>query len=121
MKAKITRKKVYDNLFACLLVAYPLFHFAMFWVYVNFGTIANTFMKFSVYTGEYEWAGFYNYSRVFKLMILGEDAALTRAFWNSFQAIGINVIILPIAVFSAYAFYKKMPGTGFYSVMFYIP
>ena len=117
----IQKKKIIEKLFIAALIVYPIFHFCVFWIYINFDTIVTSFQKFNYYTGELDFCGFENYERIFKKMILGEDEGLRRAFFNSFQAIGINLIILPIAVFSAYAFYKRMPGTAFYSVMFYIP
>ena len=118
---RLIKAKVYDNLFATFLVLYALIHFAVFWLYVNFDTIVTTFQKFNYNTQSYEWNWLNNYIKVFKLMLLGDDPSLNKGFWNSFQAIGINLIILPIAIFSAYAFYKKMPLTGFFNAVFYIP
>jgi len=115
----LKKRKAIEKLFAYSLVIYPLIHFAVFWIYVNFGTVISTFTRYNF--SEYVFCGFDNYVRVFKKMILGEDPALHRAFFNSFMAIGINAIVLPIAIFSAYAFYKGMPGTKIYSVAFYIP
>lgn len=112
---------VRDNLFGWSLVILSVIHFFIFWIYVNFDTILMTFQRFNVYTGELEWYGLNNYIQIFKEMVLGENASMQRAFFNSFQAIAINLIILPIAIFSAYAFYKKMPCTTFFSVIFYIP
>lgn len=118
---KIKKNEIYENLFGLALVILSVIHFLVFWIYVNFDAIIMTFQKFNVYTGELEWYGLNNYIRVFKEMVLGKNLSMQRAFFNSFQAIGINLIILPIAIFSAYAFYKKMPCTTFFSVMFYIP
>ena len=118
---KIRKSVLYDNLFGFALVILAVIHFCVFWIYVNFDTILMTFQKFNVYTGELEWYGLNNYIRVFQQMVLGKNPSMQRAFFNSFMAIGINLIILPIAIFSAYAFYKKMPCTTFFSVMFYIP
>ncbi len=118
---KIRKSVIYDNLFGFALVILAVIHFCVFWIYVNFDTILMTFQKFNVYTGELEWYGLNNYIRVFQQMVLGKNPSMQRAFFNSFMAIGINLIILPIAIFSAYAFYKNMPCTTFFSVMFYIP
>lgn len=118
---KIRKSVLYDNLFGLSLVILAVIHFCVFWIYINFDTILMTFQKFNIYTGELEWYGLNNYIRVFQQMVLGKNPSMQRAFFNSFMAIGINLIILPIAIFSAYAFYKKMPCTTFFSVMFYIP
>ena len=118
---KLSKTKIGDNLFAFTLVLWPLIQFTVFWFYIRVGTIASTFMKYDFSTNSYFFYGLRNYQSIFRKMILGEDIALHNAFWNSFQAIGINIVILPIAIFSAYAFYKKMPFHGFFNLMFYIP
>lgn len=118
---KINKRKVNEKCFILALAAYPLLHFGIFWVYVNSSTIISTFMRYSVRTNSLIFCGFENYVKVFKKIFMGEDPALSRAFLNSFQAIGINLVIFPIALFSSYAFYKNMPGTKVYSVMFYVP
>lgn len=110
-----------EKIFIGIMIAYPIIHFLVFWVYVNFGTLISTFRSYNPLYDEYTFVGFKNYVTIFKEMVLGEDQALHQMFLNSFYAIGINIVILPLAVISAYAFYKKMPGTTFFSVMFYIP
>lgn len=118
---EVNRRKIKEKLFILTLAAYPLLHFGIFWLYVNSSTIISTFTRYSVRTNSLIFCGFENYVRVFNKVFMGEDPALGRAFLNSFQAIGINIVILPIAIFSSYAFYKNMPGSKFYSVMFYVP
>lgn len=109
------------RLFIALMLAYPLLQFAVFWVYINFDTIRLTFSNFNVTTGKYEFWGAERYIKVFKEMILGQNEASRNMFWNSFRAILINAIILPIAVVTAYAFHKKVPGGKFFRVLFYLP
>ncbi len=123
MKSDVSLKKKnrIEYLFYFTMVAWAILHFFVFWGYVKAGSFVMAFQKYNTYTRNNEWAGLYNFQRVWNKMILGSDPGLHRAFWNSFMAIGINVIILPIAVFSAYAFYKNMPGTKIYRIAFYIP
>ncbi len=118
---KLNKRKLNEKAFILALAVYPIIHFGIFWVYVNSSTIISTFMRYSVRTNSLKFCGFDNYVTIFKKIFLGGDPALGRAFINSFQAIGINALIFPVALFASYAFYKNMPGTKVYSVMFYIP
>ncbi len=117
----LKRKNRLDYLFYFSMVAWAVLHFLVFWGYVKAGSFALAFQRYNIFTRQNEFAGLYNFKRVWDKMILGSDPGLQRAFFNSFQAIGINIILLPIAVFSAYAFYKEMPGTTIFRVAFYIP
>ncbi len=97
-----------------------MFNFLVFWVYINFDTIRLTFYSYT-HTEGYFFVGFTNYVETFKKIFLKEDMELYKGFLHSFHAIAINIIILPISVIVAYAFYKKIPGTTFFRVIFYLP
>lgn len=58
--------------------------------------------------------GFDGYISVFKSMILGGDPGEFNAFINSFRAILINIIILPVSFVIAYSFYKKIRFRKFF-------
>lgn len=117
------RSKFQDGVFIATLVAVPLISFCVFWLYVNLDTVAMTFQRYNVRTGEYEWYGFERYIEVFRTYVFGLDGAVAEhnAFLNTFRAILINIIIFPLAYISAYAFYKKIPCEKFFRVCFYIP
>ena len=117
------RPKFREGLFLVALVAIPIVHFAVFWVYINIQTIINTFQKFNIVKGEMEWIGFTRYVNMFKSYVLGLDGAIAErnTFWNSFKAIAINVIIFPLAITSAYAFYKKIRFEKYFRICFYLP
>lgn len=117
---KQTFSKTKRTVFICAFLALSLIHFAVFWCYINFDTIRLTFFRVNEY-GEETFVGFYNYSKLFKDIILREDVPAATSFWNSFHAVGINLIILPISIIVAYAFYKKVYGYSFYRVIFYLP
>lgn len=120
----ILKKQVFAKskrvIFICSFLALSLIHFAVFWCYINFDTIRLTFFRVNEY-GEETFVWFYNYQKLFKDIILREDKPAATAFWNSFHAVAINLIILPIAVIVAYAFYKKVYGYSFYRIIFYLP
>ena len=111
------RPKTKEGLFIALLVVIPVIHFFVFWVYVNAATIVKTFLLYHPATGEYSWHGLERYIELFREWILGINEEGVRdirvlksytTFWNSFRAIIINLILYPIVVTAAYAFYKKI-------------
>lgn len=114
---KFSRFKIGIMIFAFLFLT--LANFAVFYVYVNFDTIKSTFQVYV--NGEYQWAGLFNYKTLVE-NIFSKRGTMERAgFFNAFHALAINTIILPISIIVAYAFYKKVPGTTFYRIVFYIP
>ena len=121
-KSKARNKcTVRKYLFVLSLIIIPLINFAVFWVYVNFDTILLTFKRFDVPTASYVWRGFDGYVSVFKSMILGGDPGEFNAFINSFYAILINIVILPISFIIAYSFYKNIRFRKFFQVVFFLP
>ena len=108
--------------FIISLLALPVANFLVFWVYVNFRTIVLTFQNYNVLTGEYEWYGFTRFVDFFNKMVLGEDPGLFNAMINSIKSVGLNlIVILPLAFFSSYAFFKKVPGERLFRVLFFFP
>lgn len=122
--------KMKERIFILCLVIIPLIHFVVFWLGVNAVTIVRTFFKYNEGTGMYEWNGLKLYVELFREWVLGipKDGASFetvvtryRAFWNSFRAIVINVILYPIVIVASYAFYKKIRFEKFFRVCFYLP
>ena len=109
------------GLFLAGLLTLSVSHFLIFWVYMNFETVRLTFFEYNRYN-ELEFIGFERYVDLFKDFFIeeGRQANLT-AFFNTFRAIIINIIIFPIALYTAYAFYKKVYGEKFFRVIFYLP
>ncbi len=120
----ILRKQVFAKskrtIFIVSFLALSLIHFAVFWCYINFDTIRLTFYRINQY-GEEIFVGGENYLRLFKDIFERQNKGTATAFWNSFHAIGINMMILPLSIFVAYALYKKVYGYKFFRIIFYIP
>ena len=120
----ILKKKAFAKskrtIFIVSFLALSLIHFAVFWCFINIDTIRLTFFRVNEY-GEETFVGLYNYNLLFKDIFLGQDKGAQTSFFNSFHAVAINLIILPISVIVAYAFYKKVYGHKFFRVVFYIP
>lgn len=112
--------KTKKAIFIVSFLAISFFNFAVFWVYINFDTIKMTFCDWNQRTQSFQWNNFENYRLILDELFHGSDQARIQ-WWNSFRSIPINLIILPFAIITAYAFYKKAYGTTIYRVIFYLP
>ncbi len=101
------------------LMAFPLAQYLVFWLYVNVQTLALSFQEFDHFTGTYKFVWFDNYARL--IGTLTKDPTMINAFKNTFHAMWINFIVLPIAVTVAYSFFKRVRGEKFFRVAFYLP
>lgn len=117
---KVKSRKFQKNLFIILMLAYPILQFALFFGYVNIDTILLTFKKFSWTTGDYVYAGFSNYQMVFDRMF--NDAPTKRTLLNSLMYMPVNsLIILPLSIVFSYLLYKKVPMSGAFRVIYFLP
>ena len=117
---KPTFAKTKRAIFICSFLALSLLHFLVFWLYINFDTIRLTFFRVNEYGEEiFVWVD--NYAKLFKDIFLKEDKAASTSFWNSFHAVAINLIILPISIVVAYALYKRVYGYKVFRIIFFLP
>ena len=117
-KAFFTKKRV----FIIAMLAYPILHFLIFWVYVNFNTIVLSFQRFSWTQNTEVFAEFDNYTRFFKTIIEGSTQNLRYAITNSVWFLVFNnFILLPISILCAYLFFKKVFGHQVFRVIFFLP
>lgn len=108
------------NIFIALMLIYPLLHFVVFTVYINFDTIALCFQRFNIMAGKNEFVGLYWFKKFFSEM--AQSYSLQRSFINSLLFIPVtNLILLPLSVLAAYFLYKKVPFSRMYRVTFFLP
>ena len=104
--------------FIVLMLAFPVAQFLVFWLYVNYNSIL---MAFRV-----EQDGMYVYTlHNFKRFFLELDAAggtMWQQIKNSLLFFTVSVFItLPLSFVFSYFLYKKVPGSGIFRVLFYLP
>ena len=102
------------NLFILSSIAIPLLSFVMFYVIPNFSAFT---MAFQTYEGDWTLLQFERVFRVFSR----DDGDLRLALRNTLLTFGITVLLYPIKVLNCYFIYKKVPFSGFYRVVFFIP
>ena len=118
---KKKRKHKAEIGFVISLLAIPVLHFVVFWLYINADSVFLSFQKYDMYSGEWKWAGFDNYKE-FWSAFNRPGSVLPRALWNSFTVFLWNdFVIIPISLFFAYIFYKKVPLGDLFKVIFFLP
>ena len=121
MKFKLNQKQR-NNIFIFLMLLWPVIHFIIFWVYINIDTIALTFQRFDVFSGEYVFYGLENYRSMIKNLQGYPSKTLQYALLNSFLFFPFNaVLLLPISIICAYILYKKVPGYAVFRIIFFLP
>lgn len=119
-KKRIFKKKTKQRIFITLMLAYPVLQFLLFFGYVNIDTIVLTFQKFSWTEGKYIYSGFDNYIMFFDRII--NDPWTRRTIINSLFYMPVNsLIILPLSMAFSYFLFKKLPFSGFFRVVYFLP
>lgn len=114
------KKKTKQRIFIILMLAYPVLQFLLFFGYVNFDTILLTFQKFSWSEGKYIYSGFDNYGMFFDRIF--NDPWTRRTIINSLFYMPVNsLIILPLSMAFSYFLFKKVPLSGFFRVVYFLP
>lgn len=109
-----------DLIFYALFMAFPVLQFSIFYLGVNFNSLLLTFEKYDVMTNATTWVGFRNLKDAFVKMTSSPD--LVRAAGISFLAYFIGLLIgTPLALLFSYYIYKKMPASGFFRVLLFMP
>lgn len=107
-------------LFYSLMIAWPVLQFCVFYIGVNFNSVLMSFKDFKN-TTDYDWS-----LRNFKEWLDFDDttygALIPGALKISLKAYAISLFIgLPMGLFFSYYIFKKLPGSGFFRVILFIP
>lgn len=110
VKKKKNRER---NLFILFCVVVPIVNFLVFYMGANFSAIA---MAFTDMNGNLSME---NFVRLYK-EIVGMGMFMD-AVKNTFITFVILVVAFPFKVLVSYFIYKKIPGAGFYRIVFFLP
>lgn len=109
-------------IFIIVMLAYPVLHFLVNWLYINLKTITLSFTRYNILAGEFQIPGniFYNYKMWIDRIINEEKYRMILV--NSFIYFPVTCFItLPLSVICSYFLYRKVPGHGIYKVIFFLP
>ncbi len=121
-KKAYNRAKRNDLIFVWGMLALPILHFLIFWLYINSNTIFMTFFRYNPNIQGYQWYGLNNFINLFEDMFLGGDPRTFNSMLNSLVIFPVNnFIILPLSFIAAYFLSKKIPLHNFFRVLFFMP
>ena len=113
-----------STIFIIVMLAYPVAHFLLMWVGVNFNSILLSFKSYNR-DGTYSWLEFAHLFDNFELIFIniGKDVDNYRSMLFSSLAFFIVscFVTLPIALFFSYFIFKKILANGFFKVIFFLP
>ena len=117
------KKKPFDwkrALFIVAMLAIPIIHFLIFFIYVNIDSLVMTFRVYDHATGTIRW-GTDNYTRFFKETFNKSYTGIRIAVLNSLF-FGLNdILLILLSLVLSYFFFKKIPGRSFFRIIFFLP
>ena len=116
-KKKTERKR---RLFILAMLAFPVLHFLVFFVYININTVSLAMQRLNFMTNEVKFVGLANFFKFFENY--KSDPVLPKAVTNSLMFIPVtNLILLPLSIVCAYVLFKKVPMFKFFRTVFFAP
>lgn len=112
----VKKSKIKKRIFICLMLAYPVLHFLIFWLYVNFNSILLAFKDIN--TQEYT---LYNFQKLFTDLANPENISRYSIFNTIWFFITGNFIGLPLSLVFSYFMFKKVYLSKFFRVVFFLP
>ena len=108
-----------DLIFYCLMMIWPVAQFCVFYIGVNFNSILLSFQDIDIVNGTTTWT-FEKIIQAFQDMTSSKNLLLTAK--NSLSVYFLSLIIgTPLGLFFSYYIYKKMPGSGAFRVLLFMP
>ena len=114
-------KRGSEIIFIIAMLFLPILQFIIFWIIPNFDSILMGFQKPS---GEFSLI---NFQRFFEYLFegkneLGRYNEIIYAIKNSVIYFAVNIFIsTPIVIFFSYVLFKRVPLSGVFKVVFYLP
>ncbi len=113
-KGKMNGKKRNKLIFVAVMLAVPIVHWLIFWLYVNLNSIL---MAFQLPTGEWSMDSL----RVVLREIGAGDSTLRVAIKNTLLYFTKDLLMLPFQLLIAYFLYRKICFYRGFQILFYLP
>ncbi len=120
-KKGLTSRQKKRLLFYSCFICIPLLQFLVFYIYVNFNSIALAFQSYEAKTGmtgyTVTFAGFENFKTAFT--ILGENIFMIKN--SAIMFVCSTLVGLSLALLLSFYLYKRFPAAGFFKVILFMP
>ena len=110
------RLKPIDIVFIVTMLAIPIVHFLVFYIYVNLQSFA---LAFQLPSGK--WSTLTIQTALRDIFVGSEESKLLESIGNTLLYFTKDLIFLPFHVLIAYFLYRKVPGAKVFQVIFYLP
>lgn len=119
-KTSLTSRKRQQTIFLTILLAFPIVQFCIFYIGVNINSIVLAFQRYNPEKATFEIVGIENFIKIFDdIFVNGE---LKTAVINSLVQFCLTLFIsMPINIFVAYLVWRKLPFSGFFKVVLFLP
>ena len=117
-------KKKTDALFIYGFLAWPILHFFVFWVCMNFGTFVDSFFEIMADGTTRKFVGFDNYAEIIRIIFGQKDRGIMNyhGVLNSLTLIPLSLLInLPITILFAYGIFKIVPLYNSFRIILFLP
>ncbi len=106
--------------FYSIMIAWPVLQFCVFYIGVNFNSILLAFKEYTNET-DFTWS-FHNFKVWLDFSDSTYGAYIPKALVVSLKAYAISLVVgVPLGLFFSYYIFKKMPLSGFFRVVLFIP
>ena len=120
-KTRHLSKRASEVIFIVAMLFFPLLQFTIFWIVPNFNSII---MGFQNNDGTFTMS---NFQRFFDYLTAGKDVKgqyneIIYAIKNSLIYFAVNIFIsTPLVIFFSYVLFKRVPMSGVFKIVFYLP
>lgn len=130
VKSKKPRsRKLIKNTFIIVMLAYPVAHFLLMWVYVNIDALLLSFQRYYLlrevdgkveFVNEYVFVGLDNYRLLLQSIRIQRN--IREMLFNSFLYFPVTCFLsIPLASAFSYFLFKKVPASNLFRVLFFLP
>ena len=109
-----------ETLFYTAFIVFPIIQFVVFYAYVNFDSFLLAFQSYDETTLSYKWAGWKNFKNIFVDLSL-EFGLMRQGYLTAMLTWVMNLCLAPLELLIPFYIYKKMPGSGWFKVLLYMP
>ena len=119
-KSGFFNKKVKDGIFIGCVLAFPILHFLVFYIGVNFNSILLAFQKYDQIQGKYEMWGLNNFKAFINDLIY--EPLMMISLQNSLTLYFVGLLIgTPLTILISFCVFKKIPFEGVFRVVLFLP
>jgi len=118
--AFLKKKDWKERAFIVLMLAWPVAHFIVFWLYVNFDSLLLAFKTPESFgSDKMKWT-IDNFKFVYR-EFFGGGTEMLIALRNTFFYFASSMLVFPLALLMTYFIYKKIPCYKAFRLIFYFP